>query len=77
MSRVTDKTQQFSLPGEGRAGHCHFGRESCRCSGGAAGSGPGLDPVGELEQGLLAVDDEQVGDVGLQLVMLFRRRVPS
>lgn len=29
------------------------------------GSRPGLDPVGELEQGLLAVDDVQVGDVGL------------
>lgn len=30
-----------------------------------AGSRPGLDPVGELKQGLLAVNDVQVVDVGL------------
>lgn len=45
--------------------------------GARLGSRAGLDPVGELEQGLLAVDDVQVGDVGLQLLVLFWRHVPS
>lgn len=45
--------------------------------GGAAGSGSGLQPVGELEQGLLAVDDVQVVDIGLQLLMLLWRHVAS
>lgn len=41
------------------------------------GSGPGLQPVRELEQGLLAVDDIQVVDIGLQLVLLLWRHVTS
>lgn len=41
------------------------------------GSGPGLQPLREREQGLLAVDDIQVVDVGLQLLLLLRAHVTS
>lgn len=41
------------------------------------GSRPWLEPVGQLEQGLLAVDDVQMSNVGLQLLMLLWRHVTS
>lgn len=50
---------------------------SARVTGQMDGSGPGLQPVGELEQGLLAVDDIQVVDIGLQLLLLLWRHVTS
>lgn len=40
-------------------------------------SGSRLQSVRELEQGLLAVDDIQVVDVGLQLLLLLWRHVTS
>lgn len=51
--------------------------EGRRGGGAGRGSRAGLHPVGELEQGLLAVDDVQVVHVGFQLLVLFRRHVTS
>lgn len=76
----TDKTQRLLFSQESSL----LGRDlplaqsaAVTGEGGAAGSCSGLQPVGELEQGLLAVDDIQVVDIGLQLLMLLWRHVTS
>lgn len=69
QSRDTDKTQQLLLSQESHV----LGTASTMNPGAAVpgvagvrrrGSHPRLDPVRELEQGLLAVNDVQVMDIG-------------